>query len=233
VVLETGGAVEMPWINEVAGILEAWYPGTGGADAIADILFGKVNPSGRLPVTFPRSASQYPRPEIPGWGLPEGQYFSAPHDEGASVGYRWLAHKAEAPLFPFGFGLTYTRFEYKNLAIHTSKRPSGSTAPGAMSLSFTVTNAGTRAGSDVSQAYLLSANGESTLRLIGFKRVALAPGQSTRVELTVDPRLLAHFDERTRSWRLAPGQYEVAIAPNAVERILTGTVRLPASTLPP
>jgi beta-glucosidase len=233
VVLETGGAVEMSWISEVAGILEAWYPGTGGADAIADILFGKVSPSGRLPVTFPRSASQYPRPEIPGWGLPEGQYFSAPHDEGAAVGYRWLAHKGETPLFPFGFGLTYTRFEYKNLATHTAGRHSGSTAPAAMSLSFTVTNVGNRAGSDVPQAYLLSAHGESTLRLIGFQRVTLAPGQSTRVELTVDPRLLAHFDERTHSWQLAPGQYEVAIAPNALERTLTGTVSLPASTLPP
>jgi beta-glucosidase len=224
VVLETGGAVEMPWVNATAAILEAWYPGSGGADAIADVLFGQVNPSGRLPVTFPRSVSQYPRPQIPGWGLPEGQYFAAPHPEGAAVGYRWLAQQGEKPLFPFGFGLSYTRFDYEDLQLRTGK---------ALALSFSVTNVGASAGSDVPQAYLVSADGERTLRLIGFQRVTLSPGQSTRVELNVDPRLLAHFDERTRRWRVSAGSYEVAIAANAAERTLTGKVRLPAAVLHP
>jgi beta-glucosidase len=224
VVLETGGAVEMPWVNATAAILEAWYPGSGGADAIADVLFGQVNPSGRLPVTFPRSVSQYPRPQIPGWGLPEGQYFAAPHPEGAAVGYRWLAQQGEKPLFPFGFGLSYTRFDYEDLQLRTGK---------ALALSFSVTNVGASAGSDVPQAYLVSADGEQTLRLIGFQRVTLSPGQSTRVELNVDPRLLAHFDERTRRWRVSAGSYEVAIAANAAERTLTGKARLPAAVLHP
>ena len=224
VVLETGGAVEMPWINDTAAILEAWYPGTGGADAIADILFGGVNPSGRLPVTFPRAASQYPRPRIPGWELPEGQYFSAPHPEGAAVGYRWFAQQGEQPLFPFGFGLSYTRFAYQDVQLHRGKK---------LSVSFSVTNTGSRAGSDVPQAYLVSANDEKTLRLIGFQRVMLARGQSTRVELSVEPRLLAHFDERTQRWRVPAGLYEIAVAPNAMERVLTATVRLPASNMRP
>jgi beta-glucosidase len=224
VVLETGGAVEMPWLNDVAAVLEAWYSGTGGADAIADVLFGQVNPSGRLPVTFPRSAAQYPRPQIPGWGLPEGQYFSAPHEEGASVGYRWFAQNQERPLFPFGFGLSYTRFGYENLQLHAGKHPT---------LSFNVKNVGTLAGSDVPQAYLVSVNGQQALRLIGFRRVTLAPGESTQVELTVDPRLLGHFDEHTNRWRVSAGQYEVAVAANAAEHTLSGTVRLAASLLPP
>jgi beta-glucosidase len=224
VVLETGGAVEMPWINAVAAVLEAWYPGSGGADAIADILFGRVNPSGRLPVTFPRSVSQYPRPQIPGWDLPEGEYFSAPHAEGASVGYRWFARKGERPLFPFGFGLSYTRFAYKDLELHRGK---------TLTVGFAVTNVGGRVGSDVPQAYLVSASGEQMLRLIGFQRVTLAPGQSTHVEMSVDPRLLGYFDERKRRWRVSAGSYEIAIAPDAAERTLTSTVLLPASTLRP
>jgi beta-glucosidase len=224
VVLETGGAVEMPWLNDVAAVLEAWYPGTGGADAIADILSGQVNPSGHLPVTFPRSASQYPRPQIPGWGLPEGQLFSASHDEGASVGYRWFAQKHEQPLFPFGFGLSYTRFAYDGLQLHAGKR---------LTLSFNVKNVGTFSGSDVPQAYLVAENGEQTLRLVGFRRVTLAPGQSTRVELTVDPRLLGHFDAPANRWRLLAGPYEVAVGSNAAEHTLSGTVRLAASVLPP
>jgi beta-glucosidase len=225
VVLETGGAVAMPWLDAVAGVVEAWYSGTGGADAIADVLFGQVNPSGRLPVTFPRSVSQYPRPQIPGWGLPEGQYFSAPHPEGAAVGYRWLAQKGEQPLFPFGFGLSYTRFAYKDLELHAGK---------GLKVGFTVTNEGSRAGSDVPQVYLLSANGEQSLRLIGFRRVVLAPGQSANVELDVDRRLLGHFDERARRWRIPAGAYQVAVGPNSSDHALTATARLAgASVLPP
>lgn len=224
VVLETGGAVEMPWIESVAAVLSAWYPGTGGADAIGDILFGQVNPAGRLPVTFPVSARQYPRPEIPGWGKPERQYFDAPHNEGAAVGYRWLAQTKQQPLFPFGFGLSYTRFEYKNLKARGGKRPS---------LSFTVSNTGQRAGADVPQAYLTSAAGEQTLRLIGFRRVTLAPGESKQVELSVDPRLLARFDEHANRWQVAAGGYEVAVGSSAAELSLRATTRLSSLVLPP
>ena len=224
VVLMTGGAVEMPWIDNVAAVLAAWYPGTGGADAIGDILFGQVNPSGRLPVTFPVSSAQYPRPEIPGWGRPEREYFDAPHPEGAAVGYRWMLQTKQQPLFPFGFGLSYTRFEYKDLKVSGGKR---------LSLSFTVSNVGQRAGADVPQAYLVSANGAATARLVGFRRVTLGPGESTRVELSVDPRLIAQFDEHAHRWQIAAGAYEVAVGSSAAEHSLRASARLAASRLPP
>jgi beta-glucosidase len=224
VVLETGGAVEMPWLDQTAAVLEAWYPGTGGADAIADILFGQVNPSGRLPVTFPRSASQYPHPQIAGWELPDGQYFPAPHPEGAAVGYRWFAQKGEQPLFPFGFGLSYTHFTYKDLQLHRAK---------TLTVSFSITNTGTRVGADVPQAYLVSANGEQTRRLVGFQRVTLSPGQTTHVELNVDPRLLAHFDAQAHHWRVSAGSYEISIAPNAIAGNLTSAVHLPGIAIRP
>ena len=224
VVLETGGAIEMPWIESVAAVLEAWYPGTGGADAIADVLFGQVNPSGRLPVTFPVSVTQYPRPEIPGWGKPEGEYFDAAHPEGAAVGYRWMAQQKQSALFPFGFGLSYTRFEYKDLQVRGGRR---------LALSFTVTNVGHRPGSDVPQAYLVSVAGSPTLRLVGFRRVTLAPGQSTRVELGVDPRLTGHFDVKANQWRIAQGAYEVAVGSSAAEHLLRDAASLRSEVLPP
>jgi beta-glucosidase len=224
VVLETGGAVEMPWIENVAAVLEAWYAGTGGADAIADVLFGLVNPSGRLPVTFPVASAHYPRPQIPGWGRPEREYFDASHAEGAAVGYRWMAQARQEPLFPFGFGLSYTRFEYRDLKVRGGKR---------LTLSFSVSNVGQRPGADVPQAYLVSAVGAPTLRLIGFRRVTLAPGESTRVELTVDPRLVGRFDGRANRWQVAAGAYEVAVGPSSASRPLRAVARLTASILPP
>jgi len=224
VVLETGGAIAMPWIEDTAAVVEAWYAGTGGADAIADVLFGQVNPSGRLPLTFPTSISQYPRPEIAGWGRPEGEHFDAPHPEGAFVGYRWLDKNGQAPLFAFGFGLSYTRFEYTDLAIRGGK---------PLTLSFKVTNIGERAGADVPQAYLTSMNGSRSLRLIGFQRVLLAPGESRTVQLTVDPRLLARFDERAKHWQVAAGAYDVGVGSSAVQQSLHISTHLPGQTLPP
>lgn len=224
VVLETGGGVEMPWIDDVAAVLEAWYPGTGGADAIADVLFGQVNPSGHLPVTFPVSTAQLPRPRISGWDLPDGKYYDSPHAEGACVGYCWFAQKGERPLFPFGFGLSYTRFELSGLKVSGGRR---------LEVAFDLKNVGDRAGDDVPQVYLTSAAGSRTLRLVGFRRVQLAPGQSTRVQLEVDPRLTASFDERADRWRVAAGTYEVAVGSSAMELPLTATARLRHSTLPP
>ncbi len=224
VVVETGGAVEMPWVESVAAVMEAWYAGTGGADAIADILFGQVNPSGRLPVTFPASASQYPRPEIPGWGKPEGEYFEAAHPEGAAVGYRWMAQKGQAPLFPFGFGLSYTRFEYQDLKVRGGKQ---------LTFSFKVKNVGSRAGADVPQGYLVSAAGQPTLRLVGFRRVTLAPGESTNLELRVDPRLTGHFDAQANRWRIEAGTYEVVVGSSSAEHSLRGSTSLHSLVLPP
>lgn len=225
VVLQTGGAVEMPWLNRVSGVIEAWYSGSGGGDAIADALFGQVNPSGRLPLTFPTSAPQYPRPEIPGWELPEKQYFDAPHEEGADIGYRWMARTGQQPLFPFGFGLSYTKFEYEDLEVKGGR--------GTLTLSFTVTNVGSRPGADSPQAYLTSAAGSRTLRLIGFERVLLAPGESSTVEVSVDPRLLGSFDAGAQRWRVASGVYEVAIGASSTDHRLQASARVASFTRKP
>lgn len=212
VVLETGGPVDMPWLEEVAAVIEAWYPGQGGAQAIAGVLFGDVNPSGRLPITFPRSESQLPRAVIPGMlefdpdfggnpPSPDARLSTDYNIEGSDLGYRWNARQGQQALFPFGFGLSYTSFAASGLATDGS------------SASFTLSNTGDRAGATVGQLYLVSRNGEPRQRLVGFERVELAPGQSASVEMTIDPRLLADWDGE--GWTIAEGTYGFAIGDNA------------------
>ena len=159
VVLETGNPVVMPWLDQAGGVLEAWYPGARGGEAIANILFGDVNPSGRLPITFPGAMDQLPRPAIPGAGLPDKTPFDLDYAEGADVGYRWFVAKDLKPLFPFGFGLSYSSFRYANLSVHGGR---------ALSVSFDVTNTGARAGRDVPQVYAAPPGG--VRRLIGWSR---------------------------------------------------------------
>ena len=202
VVLETGNPVAMPWGSKVKAILEAWYPGQAGGQAIAEILTGKVNPSGRLPMTFPADIAQTPRPELPGLGAPWGAAVTVRYDEGAEVGYRWFAKKGEKPLFAFGYGLSYTNFSYSDFKI---------TGGETITATFTVTNNGTREGADVPQVYLTEAAGEKRVRLLGFERVELRPGESSSVKITVDPRLLAHFDNSAGQWRIAKGNYKIAL----------------------
>jgi beta-glucosidase len=224
VVLETGGAVEMPWLDAVSAVVEAWYAGTGGADAIADVLFGQVSPSGRLPITFPQSAKQYPRPQIPGTSVPEGEAFDEPHAEGALVGYRWMDSQAAQPLFPFGFGLSYTQFEYKALILRGGSD---------LAVSFDITNAGARPGADVPQVYLLSARGEKVRRLLAFRRAVLAPGESVRVTLKVDRRLLGSFDAKRNRWTIAGGEYRIGVGPDSATQRLADDTRITASDLDP
>lgn len=212
VVLETGGPVLMPWLNETAAVLEAWYPGAGGAQAIAEILFGKVNPSGHLPITFPTSVGP-----LPGFGLPPQQAFDAPHPRGAAVGYRWMDQK---PLFPFGYGLSYTHFSYRDLKVVNDK---------ALAVTFDVLNDGSLPGKDVPQVYLASAAGKPVKRLIGFTKVELSPGTDQRVSVTVDPRLLADFDVNKQRWHIATGQYRIDVGPSAAEASLTTDLRVPES----
>jgi beta-glucosidase len=172
VVLETGGPVLAPWAKDVGAVIEAWYPGARGGEAIAAALFGDVNPSGRLPITFPAAMSQLPSPTLPGQGLPRGASFAVDYREGADVGYRWYVAQGLKPLFPFGHGLSYTTFAQSDL-----------TAQGGRNLTvrFAITNTGQRAGADVAQVYLLHGPLGARRRLIGWSRVALAPGQSRSV----------------------------------------------------
>jgi beta-glucosidase len=210
VVLETGNPVAMPWRDDVRAIVEAWYPGQAGGRAIAEILTGAVNPSGRLPLTFPADLAQTPRPEIPGMGTPWGTAVTIEYQEGAEVGYRWFAQQGETPLYAFGHGLSYTTFAYENLVVE-----GGDT----VTATFTVTNTGEREGADVPQLYLT----EPRRRLLGFERVELAPGESRSVTITAEPRLLARFD---RQWVIDDGEHQVALAVDAETPVLSAPVTL-------
>ncbi len=224
VVLETGGPVLTPWIDKPAAVLEAWYPGSRGGEAIARVLFGEVNPSGRLPVSFPTSEAQLPRPKLDGDPTaPEsldptkGQPpFDVHYTEGAEVGYRWYEKTAAKPQFSFGYGLSYTRFSYSGLKVSGGK---------TLRATFTVTNSGKRAGIETPQVY---AAGEGrTLRLVGFTRVALKPGERRTITIEADPRVLATFDGAAHRWRPAKGRYAVTVGPAAGQAVLTGAGVLP------
>jgi len=209
VVLETGGPVNMPWLDQTAAVLEAWYPGAGGADAIADVLFGGVNPSGRLPITFPVSVEP-----LPGLGLPAKESFDVSHPQGAAVGYRLTGRKA---LFPFGYGLSYTHFVYSDLKVTPGR---------VLNVGFTVRNDGAVAGKDAPQVYLTSMAGEPVRRLVGFAKVDLQPGSDKRVSVDIDPRLLSRFDPGQQRWHVASGKYRVDVGASSDDSALSGTVTL-------
>jgi beta-glucosidase len=226
VVLETGGPVAMPWLNRVPAVLEAWYPGTGGGEAIANVLFGAVNPSGHLPATFPASEQQLPRPKLDGDPKNPELQFAVDYHEGAAAGYKWFDLKGHKPLFPFGHGLSYTSFAYSGL--------SGQLRDGRLHVRFKVTNTGSIAGKDVPQVYAspLSGRWEAPKRLAGWDKVLLQPGESKEVEVTVEPRVLAMFDEKSRTWRRSKGKLRLTLAEDAAGTNASSvTVDLPASIL--
>lgn len=217
VVLETGNPVVMPWRDKVTSIVAAWYPGQAGGRAIAEILTGAVNPSGRLPITFPDDILQTPRPDLDGLGAPWGTPTTVRYDEGAEVGYRWFANQGEEPLYAFGHGLSYTSFDYSDLTV---------TGGWTVTATFTVTNTGDRAGADVPQLYLTDAPSGVRLRLLGFERVELEPGQSSHVTITADPRLLARYDSQAGQWHIRTGTYRVALGRTANDEQASAEVEL-------
>jgi beta-glucosidase len=217
VVLETGNPVSMPWRDKAKAIVQAWYPGQAGGQAIAEVLTGKVNPSGRLPITFPVDLAQTPRPHLTGLGTPWGTPITVRYDEGAEVGYRWYAKQDEKPMYAFGHGLSYTTFDYSALEV---------TGGETITATFTVTNTGEREGADVPQLYLTQAPNEKRMRLLGFERVELAPGESREVTLAADPRLLARFDGAADQWRITEGAHEVALGKSADDLVLIGSANL-------
>lgn len=212
VVLETNGAVKMPWLNQVGGVLQAWYPGSGGGDAIARLLYGEVSPCGRLPVSWPKDESQLPRPTIQAAGLGNKD---APADtidyniEGADVGYRWFEKTHREPLFAFGYGLTYSHFDYSDFAVDKD-------AKGQPVAHVTVKNTGKVAAADVPQIYV-TAPGAPTKRLAGWSKVALKPGASRRVDIPLEPLALARYDATGKRWRVAPGNYTVRLGRSATD----------------
>ena len=234
VVLETGTAVTMPWLDHVSGVVEAWFAGSKGADAVANVLFGDVNPSGKLPMTFPRSEADLPHPKLivppPGAQgnaavMRSGEAkptFSVTYDEGLKVGYKWYDAEHKTPLFPFGFGLSYTTFSYSGLKVE----PGNSSKP--TTVSFTITNTGSRAGAEVAEVYstLPASTNEPPKRLIGFTKVSLARGASQTVSIAVDPRYLSIFNEAKNSWELVPGSYTIKVGGSSESLQLNQTIDL-------
>lgn len=236
VVLETGNPVAMPWLAKVPAVLSAWYPGQRGGDAIAEIIAGKFNPSGRLPVTFPMSVEQLPNPVLPGSDLPppskedkvtyglntNSPPFSITYPEGSDVGYRWFDRTSARPLFAFGHGLSYTTFRYSAL-----KAKGGRT----LSTSFTVTNTGAREGADVPQVYVTLPG--KARRLVGWDKPVLKPGESRTITIKADPRLLASFDAASQRWVVKPGRVKIEIARSATDPVLSTQVTLSGQSLKP
>ena len=225
VVLETGGPVTMPWIKWPAAVLEAWYPGTRGGQAIARILFGKANPSGHLPVSFLQTEAQLVRRVLDGDRAHEDIPFEVNYREGAAVGYKWLDVNHEHPLFAFGYGLSYTQFTYSNLAVVCQRVQCRA--------SFMVTNTGTLAGKAVPQIYVAAEKikWEAPKRLAGWEKIELDAGQSKTLTVAIEPRLLALYEPQDKLWHVHAVRYTVILAQHADDRKTDNVqVNLPEST---
>jgi beta-glucosidase len=236
VVLENGDPVLMPWLTSVKAVLESWYPGQRGGEAIANILFGDVNPSGKLPISFPKSEADLPHLTVPTPPpsnqptnddlLPTPVFIDANYTEGLKVGYRWYDAENKDPLFPFGFGLSYTSFSYSQLNV-TSGKP--------VQVRFSVKNAGSRAGAEVAQVYLgLPASaGEPPKRLVAWEKVQLDPGQSRTVTVSLEPQFMSIFNVEKDAWDLLPGDYLVFAGGSSRHTPLTATLRISADSNKP
>ena len=205
VVLNTGGPVLMPWLDQVPTVLESWYPGEQDGNAIAAVLFGQANPSGKLPITFPASSTAVPASTPAQYPGVNG---TATYSEGLRVGYRYDDAAGITPLFPFGYGLSYTSFAFSHLVVAGPGAP-----PGTVRVDAQVTNTGPRAGTEVAQLYIgdPAAAQEPPRLLRGFQRVTLQPGQSTVVHFSLPASALAYWDTGTQGWATAPGTYQVYV----------------------
>jgi beta-glucosidase len=236
VVLETGGPVTMPWAGQVHGIIETWYAGTQGAEAVANVIFGAVNPSAKLPITFPKSEADLPHrsvihpprestaEDIDWMKIAAGlAAFQITYDEGSKVGYKWYDAERKQVLFPFGYGLSYSTYSYSNLRV----TPGG--APGAnVRLNFTVTNTSNWAGVEIAEVYaaLPAAAAEPPKRLVGWSRVKLNPAESKEVVVEIDPLYLSIFNVDRNAWQLVPGDYTFMAGGSSLSLPLTQSVSL-------
>jgi beta-glucosidase len=232
VVLITGNPVTMPWIDRVAGVMEAWYPGIAGGQAIANLLFGSVVPSGKLPITFAKSESDLPHDRI--FGITQGanedsagywasddqkrQSFPADYSEGVRFGYKWFDAEGKQPLFPFGYGLSYTKFKYGGLHVDSA----------AKTVTFTIENAGARDGTEIAEIYvgLPKASGEHFRRLAGWLRVEVNAGQQKVVTVPLEPLAIATFDEKTDAWTWVSGKYTVFVGGSSRDLPLQAEIAL-------
>jgi beta-glucosidase len=234
VVLETGSPVTMPWVDAPAAILEAWYAGSDGSNALGNVLFGTVNPSGKLPNTFPRSEADLPHPTVT-QPPPESEHFSGPfseekwamglppfqvtYDEGLKVGYKWYDAEKKQVLFPFGFGLSYTSYGYAGLKV---------TREDKVKATFTVANTGGRSGAEIAEVYasLPASANEPPKRLVGFSKVKLEAGEKKTVTVEIDPKYLSIFDEAKDAWTLLPGEYTILVGGSSQDLPLKTTLTI-------
>jgi beta-glucosidase len=229
VVVTSGGGVDMSaWADRVPALIEAWYPGQEGGTALAEILLGDVNPSGRLPVTFERRWEDNPAHDsyYPAAGTNRVEY-----REGVFVGYRGYEKTGAHPLFPFGHGLSYTTFRYGNLAVRpAAARPAeGASSAPLYEVSFDVKNTGSREGAEVAQVYLGEAHAKAARpakELKGFAKVSLRPGESRRVTVTLDRRAFSYYDAGAKQWRADPGDFDVLVGRSSEQIELRGKLTL-------
>ncbi|TML22630.1 MAG: glycosyl hydrolase, partial [Actinobacteria bacterium] len=221
VVLKTGGPVLMPWLSKVPAVLEAWYPGEEDGTVVADLLFGTANPSGHLTMSFPKSDSDTPANTAAQYPGVNG---TVHYTEGLQVGYRWYDAHNDTPLFPFGFGLSYTTFSMANLSV-----PSAPGSNGTVTVSLDVTNTGSRAGADVVQVYVSApaSAGEPPKQLKGFAKVSLAPGQTRHVTITLQDRAFSIWSTSAGKWTAVPGVHTVLVGDSSRNLPLKDTVTVP------
>ncbi|MEU5388996.1 discoidin domain-containing protein [Kitasatospora cineracea] len=223
VVLSDNSAVMMPWLNQVAGVFEGFYQGQEFGEAIAALLFGDVNPSGHLPITFPAALSQVPANTPAQW---PGTGGTVQYSEGLKIGYRWYDSNNLTPLFPFGHGLSYTTFAFSGLQV-------GPLSGDRATVTATVTNTGSRAGTEVAQLYVGAPadTGEPPHQLKGFQRITLAPGASGTVSFTVTAHDLAHWDTGSGNWTATAGSYQILVGDSSRHLPLTGSLANPATVV--
>jgi beta-glucosidase len=225
VVVATGGPVLLPWLERVPAVLECWYGGQEVGNALADVLFGDVNPSGKLPVTFPRSEQDTPVSSPEQYARRDD--FIADYSEGLAIGYRGYDQFGIEPLFPFGHGLSYTSFAYDQLQVE----PGTGDGTRAVQVRFTLTNTGARVGAEIAQVYLglPASTGEPPRRLVGWAKVELEPGETREVTVTLDPEGTSHplsyWNVKTHGWEIASGDYQVYVGTSSRDIRLTATYK--------
>jgi beta-glucosidase len=223
VAVTSGGNVDSnAWLDRVPVLLETWYGGQDGGEALAEILLGEVNPSGHLPATFERHAED--NPSYPNY-YPEPGTKRVVYKEGIFVGYRGYEHNHVKPLFPFGFGLSYTTFKFAKLAVS----PESAGANPQVTVTFDVTNSGSRKGAEVAQVYVSDDHAKverPERELKGFERVLLAPGETKHVSVTLDARAFAYWSADTKKWTIDPGKFTVRVGDSVESTPLSGSVEL-------
>jgi len=213
----------MPWIDRVAGVIEAWYPGQEDGNAIAAVLFGDVNPGAKLPLTIPRTAEEIPTSQKTQWPGVDGK---SVYSEKLNVGYRWYDSTSTQPLFPFGFGLSYTTFRLSHLVIDPTTTSQSGFAHANIQLKVDVTNTGKKRGAEVVQVYVghPPENGEPPHQLRAFAKVLLNPGETQTVILALDRNSFSTYDESTHGWVLRDGTYQILAGTSSRDLQLTRSV---------